>query len=128
MLLLSVQHVADDYAQRLDRSRVKVEALVSSALSRLAFGGNGGRQQQGRIGLEDGERDEDAGLPQLRQCRLANISTCDATMEVLVYGCDADGFSVKGEVFCDACAVPVCRRTNIFTSLSLTIYTVAHIR
>ncbi|CAN0367670.1 unnamed protein product, partial [Ectocarpus sp. 13 AM-2016] len=32
----SKQHVADDYAQRLDRSRVKVEALVSSALSRLA--------------------------------------------------------------------------------------------
>ncbi|CAN0314349.1 unnamed protein product, partial [Ectocarpus sp. 8 AP-2014] len=77
----SKQHVADDYAQRLDRSRVQVDTLVSSALSRLAFGRKGGHQQQGRIGLEDGERDEDTGLPQLRQCRLANVSTCDVTME-----------------------------------------------
>lgn len=98
VLSLSVQHVADDYAQRLDRSRVKVEALVSSALSRLAFGGNGGQQQQGRMGLEDGERDEDAGLPQLRQCRLANVSTCDVTMEVCVYDCCTAGLSVNGEI------------------------------
>ncbi|CAN0078829.1 unnamed protein product, partial [Ectocarpus sp. 4 AP-2014] len=77
----SKQHVADDYAQRLDRSRVQVETLVSSALSRLAFGGNGGQQQQRRTGPEDGQRDEDTGLPQLRQCRLANVSTCDVTME-----------------------------------------------
>ncbi|CAM9883542.1 unnamed protein product, partial [Hapterophycus canaliculatus] len=34
----SKQHVADDYAQRLDRARVGAEAIVSSALSRLAFG------------------------------------------------------------------------------------------
>lgn len=66
----SKQHVADDYAQRLDRAWVDVEAAVSAALSRQAFGWKVGRQEF------DGE------FPELSQCRMANISVCDITMEV----------------------------------------------
>lgn len=63
----SRQHVADDYAQRLDAARAGVEGIVSAALSRAAFeGGDGG----------------EGGLLLLQQCRLANVSTCDVTMEV----------------------------------------------
>ena len=73
----SKQHVAEDYAQRLDRARVRVEAAVSSALSRVAFGGTGSG--------DEGEEREEGGpeeLPKLEMCRLANVSTCDVTMEV----------------------------------------------
>lgn len=73
----SKQHVAEDYAQRLDSARVRVEAAVSSALSRMAFGGGGsgdGREEREEGGLEE--------LPKLEMCRLANVSTCDVTMEV----------------------------------------------
>lgn len=67
----SKQHVADDYAQRLDRAWVDVEAAVSEALSRQAFGWwKGGRQEF------EGE------FPELSQCRMANISVCGFTMEV----------------------------------------------
>lgn len=65
----SKQHVANDYAQRLDKARVRVEAAVSSWLSHLAFGRNGS------LGQEEA-------LPELVQCRLMNVSICDATSEV----------------------------------------------
>lgn len=62
--------MADDYAQRLDRAWVDVEAAVSEALSRQAFAWKGGRQEF------EGE------FPELSQCRMANISVCTLTMEV----------------------------------------------
>lgn len=65
----SKQHVAEDYAQRLDRAWVGVEGVVSSALGTLVFG-------------RGGADDCPDGFPQLRQCRLANVSVCDVTMEV----------------------------------------------
>lgn len=74
----SKQHVAEDYAQRLDTARVRVEADVSSALGRMAFGGRGG---SGDGGGEKEERGLEE-LPKLVMCRLANVSTCDVTMEV----------------------------------------------
>eukprot|EP00903_Cladosiphon_okamuranus_P006567 g6415.t1 len=70
----SRQHVADDYAQRLDRARVSAEAVVSAALARLAFG----EEEE-----EEGGGERGAPPPRLRQCRLANVSTCDVTMEAV---------------------------------------------
>lgn len=67
----SKQHVAEDYAQRLDKARVMAERAVSSWLGRLAFG-------SGRAGISP---QEDAS-PELVQCRFANVSICDVTTEV----------------------------------------------
>lgn len=64
--------MADDYAQRLDRARVSTEAVVSAALARLALS-----EDEEEDGGEGG-----ASPPRLRQCRLANVSTCDVTIEV----------------------------------------------
>ena len=74
----SKQHVADDYAQRLDHAWVRVEAAVSAALSRLAFGEV--RDRDGSPGDVDGD------FTRLRQCRLANVSICDITVEVRAGG------------------------------------------
>ena len=74
----SRQHVADDYAQRLDRARVSAEAVVSAALGRLAFGEDDDEEDEVGGGGETGA----VSPPRLRQCRLANVSSCDATLEV----------------------------------------------
>ncbi|CAN0053626.1 unnamed protein product, partial [Discosporangium mesarthrocarpum] len=83
----SKQHVASDYAKRLDVGRVAAERIVNKALAILAHAHN----EQVRLGAGAGAG---AGAeispmlipipptyPEYHQCRLANVSICEVTQE-----------------------------------------------